>query len=235
MAYTVTQLITSAYYLSGVVARELETVTGAELSDGLRSLNALLSSRSNISRLIPYFTEYELDLVVGTEKYNIPNLVYPETVTFNLGDIRYSMSYRGRSDYFGRARIDNVTSLPFEWHFERVKGGADLYIYFKPSDTYTMKIWGKFSLSSVTLNQDLELTYDLFYIDYLRYKLAKRLCTEFGVNFPSQADEELQEIEKISVDISPSDLTVSKLTTLGSDSGLNWGDRNLGGGWRPKR
>ena len=233
MAYTVTQLITSAYYLSGIVARELETVTGAELSDGLRSLNALLSSRSNVSRLIPYFSEYEVDLVVGNEKYHIPNLIYPETVTFNVGDIRYSMRYQGRSDYFGKARIDNISSLPFEWHFERSKGGSDLYIHFKPSNTYKLKIWGKFSLGSVALNDDLELTYDLFYIDYLRYKIAKRLCTEFGVSYPIQANEELKEIEKSIVDISPTDLTMKKLSTLGSESGLNYGDTNLGKGWRP--
>jgi hypothetical protein len=233
MAYTVTELITRAYYLSQVVSRELETVTGQQLEDGLVYLNALLSLKSAHSRVIPYFTEYQFSAIVGQEKYYVPNLVQPETLTFNIGPVRYSTMPTARRTYFGAGRVDNINSLPFNWHFERVLNGSDIYLYFKPADTYPIKIWGKFGFDNVALNTNLLLTYDEYYIDYLRYRLAKRICSEFGIPMQPQALQELQELEEAVTDVSPPDLTLSKISTLQGQTGFNWGDVNTGRGWRP--
>ena len=233
MAYTVTELITRAYYLSQVVSRELETVSGQQLEDGLVYLNAILSLKSAYSRTVPYFMEYEFDAVVGQEKYFVPRLVQPETLTFNIGDVRYSTKPMSRRPYFGSSRVDNINSLPFNWHFERRLNGCDIYLYFKPADTYPIKIWGKFGFQDVTLNQNLLLTYDEFYIDYLRYKLARRICSEFGIPMQPQAMQELIELEEAVTDISPPDLTLSKLSTLQGGPGLTWAQINLGVGFTP--
>ena len=61
MAYTVTDLITRAFYLSQVVSRELQTVTGQQIADGLIWLNALLSLRSAFTKVIPYYQQYDLE------------------------------------------------------------------------------------------------------------------------------------------------------------------------------
>lgn len=234
MAYTAVQLITRAFYLSQVVSRELETVSGQQVSDGLTWLNALLSLKSAKSNLIPYYSEYDLVAVPGQEMYFIPELIQAETMTFNIGPVRYSMAPTPRKSYFGSGRVDNISSLPFSWHAERLLGGSNVYLYFLPAGDYPMKIWGRFGFVNVTLETDLETTYDEFYIDYLRYRLAKRICSEFGIPMQPQAMQELDELESAITDVSPPDLTLTKWTSLGQDSsGINWGDINIGKGWRP--
>lgn len=233
MAYTVTELITRAYYLSQVVSRELQTVSGDQLSDGLVWLNALLSLKSAHSRLIPYYQQYQFNAVPGTEQYFVPNLVQPETLTFNIGPVRYSTTPQSRRPYFGSGRVDNITSLPFNWHFERLLGGSNIYLYFVPDAAYPIKIWGKFGFDNVTLNQDLLLTYDEYYIDYLRYRLAMRICSEYGIPMQPQAMEELIELEEAMTDVSPPDLTLTKISNLQGETGITWADVNLGRGWRP--
>jgi hypothetical protein len=233
MAYTVTDLITRAYYLSQVVSRELQTVTGQQLDDALIWLNALLSLKSAYSRVIPYFQEYDFNAVIGQEEYFIPELVQPETLTFNIGPVRYSTMPQSRRPYFGSGRVDNITSLPFNWHFERVLGGSNIFLYFLPSDNFPIKIWGKFGFTNVTFNQDLLLTYDEYYIDYLRYRLALRICSEYGIPMQPQAMDELRELEEAMTDVSPPDMSLSKVSTLQGETGINWGDINIGRGWRP--
>src|SRR6185503_20230450 len=160
MAYLTSTLITRAYYLSGVVARLLQTVDSAQLSDGLYLLNAFLDFKSSDLRLIPYFQRTTFNTVGGQESYFIENLNYVDSLTFNIGDVRYSLNEMSRKEYFSTPRIDNVESLPFSYRTERELGGTRIYLYFVPADIYTMKISGKYNLTEVTLNQDLSTTYD---------------------------------------------------------------------------
>jgi len=233
MAYTVTDLITRAYYLSQVVSRELETVSGQQLSDGLVWLNALLSLKSAYTRVIPYYQQYQFNAVPAQEEYFVPNLVTPETLTFNIGPVRYSTQPQSRRPYFGSGRVDNITSLPFNWHFERVLGGSNIFLYFLPDQAYPIKIWGKFGFDNVTLNQNLLTLYDEYYIDYLRYRLAMRICSEFGIPLQPQAMAELEELEEAMTDVSPPDMSLTKYSSLQGETGINWGDINIGRGWRP--
>lgn len=233
MAYTVTELINRAFYLSQVVSRELQTVTGQQFEDGLVWLNAILSLKSAYSRVIPYFQQYEFTAVVGQEEYFVPNLVQAETLTFNIGPVRYSTMPMSRRAYFGSGRVDDITSLPFNWHFERVLGGSNVFLYFLPDAAYPVKIWGKFGFDNVTLNQNLLLIFDEYYIDYLRYRLAMRICSEYGIPMQQQALAEMAELEEAMTDVSPPDLTLTKISSLQGSSALNWGDINIGRGWRP--
>ena len=91
MAYTALQLINRAYYLSQIVARDLQVVSGSQVEDGLYLLNALLDVKGSDLRLIPYFQYYPLTAVANQEKYFVPNLLYVDSMTFNIGPVRYSM------------------------------------------------------------------------------------------------------------------------------------------------
>lgn len=235
MAYTALQLITAAYNLSGVVTQDgYQQMTGAQSSYGLGFLNDFLAEKSADIKMIPYFEEYDFTAVVGQEQYFVPNLVSVETMTFNIGPVRYSMSGIGRDKYFGTGRVDNVQSLPFNWHFERTYGGANIYIYFLPNDTFPLKIWGKFQLSQVTsLEQDLSLVYDNFYLLYLRYGVAELIANANFVSLPPGTAKKLLEIESQVVDVSPPDLEMRKISSFTNKSPLNWGDINTGQGWRP--
>lgn len=232
MAYTTTQLITRSWYLSGVVSRDLETVSGDQLNDGLDMLNAFLAIKTADQRLIPYYTEYTFSAVVGQEKYFIPDLILAETLVFELQQVRYPMLLVQRHEYFGTSRANNVFSLPYQYYIERAFQGSNLYMYFFPDQTYTFKIHGKFSLANVTLGQDLSLTLDQYYLEYLRYGLSQYMCQEYNITFQQQNNEYLSQLEKILFDISPIDFTVHKKSMLQRQQGPDiYGQVNIGKGW----
>ncbi len=66
-SYLASQLITRSWNLSGIVARELEVVSGQQASDGLYLLNEVLAEKSYDLKLIPYWGRIEFNLVQGQE------------------------------------------------------------------------------------------------------------------------------------------------------------------------
>ncbi len=233
MAYTVLKLITNAYYITGIVSRELETVSGSQFEDGLDSLNDIIMEKTSEKGMIPYFTTFDFDSIIGVEEYYIENLIEVSTLVFFLSSVRYQMIPIDRDAYFGLPRAENVESLPFNYHVEREFGGARIFLYFKPQQAYPMKLWGKFRLAEVSLNQDLSLTLDRFYISYLKYKLAERICIDFQYTVPPDVIRQLEELEMtISKRSGPLDLKMKKISTLNNVAyGLNYAQANLGKGW----
>lgn len=231
MAYTVTKLITDSYYLSGRLSQGLQTISGEQLAKGLRLLNAILAVKSVNERLIPYFTKYQFNAEVGVEEYFIPKLIYAETLTFDYSSVRWSMVQTTRVEYQGTSRANDINSLMQYYYVERSKGGAKLFMYFKPDQTYPMTLWGKFSLDSVVLNQDLEGSLDLYYIEYLRYALAEYICGDQNITFQPQNKAMLTKYEQVFLDTSAPDLTTRKLSALGGRHQSILGQANLGHGW----
>jgi hypothetical protein len=233
MAYTARNLITDAYYLSGIVSRDLQEVSGDQLINGKNLLNGILAVKTLDNKLIPYYKQYDFDAVVGQEKYFIENLISIETFVFYIDSVRFSSSPIGREYYFGTPRPENIKSLPFNWHAERVYNGTDLYVYFLPDKAYPLTIWGKFMLSVVDENTDLSTTFDNFYLVYLRYALAEFICSDYNITFQPQSANKLKELESLLTYVSPKDVSVRKLSTLRGVNITNWGDYNIGKGWRP--
>lgn len=233
MAYPATLLITRAYYLSGIVGRGFQTVSGSQITDGLFLLNELLEFKAAQTTLIPYYKRHEFPLVYGQEEYFIPNLYQIETMTFNQGVVRYPMNNTSRTQYFGFGRVDGIASLPFSYHSERETGGTRIYVYFLPDFPYTAKLSGKFALTDVTLNTDLTTVYDGFYIAYLRYALAEYICQEFNVQFPADKKAKLKELEKNLTWVSPPDLTMQKVSLISNKGSINWQQVNIGKGFYP--
>lgn len=249
MAYTARTLITRSWYLSGIVARNLQTVTGDQETDGLMLLNALLDFKQIETDLIPYWTYVEMPLVGGQEFYFLPNIAAIESATFNIDVVRYPMDQTTRRTYYGSGRVDNIQTLPFNWNFNRGQGGGTLALYFLPQANYPLKLMAKFFLSDVTLDTDLtninstlpytflETTnagYDTSYIEYLRYALAQYMCSEYGILFNPESEKILKKYERKLMYESPPDLSIVKTTVLTNGNyGINYGDVNLGRGWRP--
>ena len=234
MPSTVTELITNAYYASGLVAREFETVSGAQVTDGLKWLNDILSEKTVDDGMVPYETTANFIAIAGQEKYTIPNLIKIDTLTFEKDTVRYSMRYEKRNQYFGNTRVNGINSLPFEWYFERQLGGGDLYIYFTPDLTYPFEIHGIFRMGLVALGDDLELTLDRFYTTYLRYALAERICSEDGYDVPKFVIKQLGKYEAfIDKRSRLMDLRMKKSSTLQKQGGINWGLANLWRGFFP--
>lgn len=232
MAYPTLKLITNAYYASGIVSRGFETVSGQQSSDGLDFLNDLLADKTVESGLIPYYSQHDFTAVPGQEKYFIEDLIQIDTFTFFINSVRYHTVWKGRRDYFGQSRAEDIQSLPGSWHFERELGGASIYIYFKPDKAYPLTIWGQFRLAEVTMNQDLSLTLDRFYINYLKYDLAVRLCDEYNYTVPNGVARDWKHYrDMISKKSGPLDLTLQKQSSLQQRGGINYGQVNVGKGW----
>lgn len=232
MAYTTLQLINNAYYESGIVSRGFETVSGQQATDGLQFLNDLIADKTVENNLIPYYQQHDFAAIIGQEVYFIPDLIEIETFVFYIDTVRYATENRARREYFGSSRADNIQSLPGSWHMERCFGGANLYIYFKPNENFPLTIWGQFRLQQVVINQDLSLTLDRFYINFLKFDLAERLCAEYNYSVPPGVSKALAAYQdNISKKSGPMDLRLIKLSSLQRRGGINYGVVNLSHGW----
>jgi hypothetical protein len=260
MAYTAQQLITRSWFLSGIVARNLQVPTGDQIYDGLQMLNDLLNFKQIETDLIPYWQYITFDAVPQQEFYFLPYVAAIEESTFNLDVVRYPMMSASRTEYFGSARVDNIYTLPFTWSYERGVGGGTYGMYFIPDQAYVIKMKAKIFLVDVTLETDLQDVtesftnpydvpnyttysfvnngiqgYDTSYLEYLRYALSRYMCSEYGIMFNPESENIYKSMARKLMYMDPPDLTGKKLSILYADSnpGFSWADINLGKGWRP--
>ena len=236
MSYSVNELITNAFYLSKVRSKDFQTVGGDDITVGLDLLNKVLADTSANTRMIPYYKEYITAAVIGQEKYFIPGLVEPFSLTFNMTTIRYATTDLSRRQFHSTTRIDGVIALPFNCSFERVLDGCNMYVQYLPAETYPFKIWGKFALEDLTsadLPVDLRLSYDLWYIDYLENATAKRICNYYGVPIDQGIQEILNNVAANVNNMNVLDLTSQKLNLYDDKNGLGWAQVNLGRGFCP--
>lgn len=231
MAYTARLLINRAFYLSGIVAREFEEVSGEQTQTGLFLLNSLLSYMTGDLKLVPYFSRIPLNLVQGQEEYFVPNLYSIETFTYDLQTVRWPVSIVNRIRYFGSGRANDIQSIPYMVHPERAKGGLKLYVWFKPNANYAAVMTGKMGLTNVTLDTDLDAFYDDFYIEMLRYYLAKYICNDYKMMFDKGSEDRLTQMIKQLNLTSPPDLTNKKISLIATPCSLNYGQANIGKGW----
>lgn len=233
MIYPAEQLVNRSWYLSGIVSRDQETVSGDQITEGLYLLNALLDFQATDKTLIPYYKRENFTMVVGQETYYIAGLVDVETITFSLDEVRYPLTKMDRVKYWGNGRVNNIVSFPTQYYTEPVLGGMDVYIYFFPNQAYVGEISGKFALTDVTLATDLLTVYDPFYIEYMRYQLAQYMCAEWDISFSAEKTKKLQRYTKVLQNFAPKDLVIQKTNFLNNKTGLNWGVINLSRGFYP--
>src|SRR5207253_3134794 len=105
--------------------------------------------------LIPYWQYITFPAVPSQEFYFLPGVAAVEELTFNLGVVRYPMVGLSRTKYYGSSRVDNITTLPFSWNYDRSLQGGNLALYFIPDQTYPLKMKAKLFFTDVSLNTDL--------------------------------------------------------------------------------
>lgn len=210
------ELINRSLVLSGIVSRSLQQATGEQGKDGLFWLNQILSQKSATGRLIPYYAHKEITASPGQEIYFFEDLITADILTFNIGEIRYSVRGVSREEYFGSSRPDNISSLPYSWYWERVPGGINIYLYFKPAGDYPIKVTGLVAFPDVVFDDDLNDGMDKFYQHFLMYELANSLCNWYKMSLPPSTAEELSRLRKEVTDINPKDYSIMKDSMFGS-------------------
>ena len=226
------ELITKAFYLSGILGRSFEVISDEQTSDGLDLLNDVLAEKSITTSYIPYYTHTTFNTVIGQDIYTIPGLVDLSNLTFNIGDVRYPMVRDTQRRFFGQGRVDNIQSLPFHYYDERQLGGMLIYLYFVPSQDFVMNITGKFSLQEVALFDDLSLILDRFYISYLKYFLAKRICDIYGQTFQSELMQTLIGLDAQINKLVGVDLSIPRNSQFNRNR-FGYAYANLGNGFIP--
>ena len=227
------KLITTAYYLSGVSSRDLETVAGSQLADGLQWLNFILSENSSNGSLVPYYSHVEFDTVHGQEEYFVEGLVDLVTLTFTLDQVRYATAHRLRNRYFGSNRVEGLQSLPFTFTDERTLDGTNVYFYYIPDSVYRIKITGLFKIGPLAADDDLSLIFDDYYIQYLIYKLAYRIAQFNGVAFEPDKLQVLNQLEKKIPTVHNDDYRCNIRNPFGDKGDFNYGQINIGRGYYP--
>lgn len=233
MTYTAEQLITKAYYLTGIVAEGFAVPSSIQANRGLERLNALLAVKSFDDKHIPYFTYYTFNTVINQEAYPITNLIRVETLTWNINELRLASRCLDRDQYFQQPRVDNVAAYPFTYDFERNKDGGTLYFYPLPFSVVPIKIWGKFGLSKVTASTDLSATYDDYYIEYLTYGTAVYLYQFNGIAGDPDVLHQWAIYQKEVINVQPLDVKLQFVNPFNNSATVNWGFVNLNNGFMP--
>lgn len=220
MNITANQLILQAYYLSGIISPDYETASGSQKLIGLQLLNGILGEVALDAVFIPYFTHQTFNTVYGQEQYPIPNLIEVSTMTYNLAEsIRYSLTRESINRYFGWARLNNLISLPSTYTVERLHNATNIYMYPIPNKEYVVNITGKFALSDVTEGEVLTTTYDVYYLKWLKYRLAFELCELNGVEFNPISAAQLANLERRVNKLVGTDLSINKFPLISKRSG----------------
>lgn len=230
----VRELITDSWYLSAIVGRELQTVSGSQITDGLKLLNGFLAEKAATGNEIPYYTHYALTPVVGQETYFIPNLVEIDSVTYTINAVRYPMFQETRFEYWGTGRVNNINSLPFTYYVEKSLGGMKIYVFFFPTSNITgFEVNGRFALTSLALDDVVEDFIDAYYRQYVFYSLARRMCDWYQHSWDPQKEETRISLEKAITNVNPLDFTRTTINPLRQNSNFSYVDANLGKGWQP--
>jgi phosphoribulokinase len=73
---------------------------------------------------------------------------------------------------------------------------------------------------------------EVFYTTYLKYALARRICTEYDIAIPPPVVDQLKIYQQyISKNSARLDLNMSKISTFDTDNAINYAQANLGRGW----
>ena len=230
----VVELLNRALVLSGIIARDLEQVTGSEGPDALFWLNLALAEKSIDGVHIPYYGYQSFFTIIGQEVYFLADLItVPDAVTFNIGTVRYSMQRDNRMYYFGSARVDDIESLPVHYYSEKVDGGTNFNLYFIPNAVYEVKVKGKYALANVTTDTELDGIVDKYYQLFLMFELAEYMCLWYKITLPPKTQDKLDSLRYKIADLNQMDLTLTKKSTLTRGPDLSYAQVNLGRGYSP--
>ena len=232
MTYLTSNLITDSYYLSSIVSRNFETPIGDQMSDGLNLLNDIIADRSIDHGTIPYTKELSFPAIPAQSQYFITDLMDLDVFVFYIQSVRYQTTNQQRDQFFGSTRAVGIQSLPWNWNFERGLNGGTLSLYFIPDQAYPLEIRGTFRLTSVTEFQDLSLTLDRFYTNFLKYLLTERLCQFNSFKVPQDVAMQLKKYYQwIDNKLNVMDMRQQKWSSLNGGASINYAQINLGSGW----
>lgn len=137
--------------------------------------------------------------------------------------------------YINSGAIPMVTAQIIDTQFYlQAYQGTNITVATSGDANFTNTItFSNFSTQYGPLNQTfLPQGLDLFYINYLKYSLADRLCTEYNFTVPPGVAKQLLQYQVwISKRSAPLDMTQQKISTFSNGNTISYSQVNLALGW----
>jgi hypothetical protein len=231
---TVKQFVTDAYQLISPNTPS-QPLYGDDMSKGVQFLNELLLDYSANGLLLTIAKRVDFTVSIGQEfiTFGTPDYVpTPNVITGRLANLEnawltldgvtYPLIDESRNVFYGSYKYDPQLGLPRFCIITNDNNLTMMRIYPAPSQVYTLSVYGKFELLSLSENGDMS-SLPNYYLRYLKLALAYELAFYKGRS--SAWDEKLQKKYDDSMKIMESVSTVNLVVDTGNESYLN-------GSWR---
>jgi hypothetical protein len=187
------EIVTRAMKIAGALGQN-ETPSSSEASDGLISLNDMLSSWDTDETYIFTIDSDVFNLTTGVTTYtigtggdfNTDRPVIFDSVVANLNGISYPLKQLNAQDYADIAYKANSTGIPEFYYCDFAFPLATIYLYGAPSSGLTLTI-GK--TQRLTQFADLTTQYQFppGYNRLLNYGLAMEIAPDYGMTLTPEA------------------------------------------------
>ncbi len=210
---------------------------GDDISKGVQFLNELLSSYSGTGLMLTIAKQVDFIMSIGQRNVtfadpsylpvaDVPHgrLANLQNAWLTLDGVTYPIIDESRNVFLDSHKYDPQQGLPRYCIVYNNVDFTTMRIYPAPSQVFTLSVYGKFELSSLTQN-DTMASIPKYYIRYLRLALAKDLARYKGRSsaWDEKLEQELIKAEQDMQALSPVNLTIQ----TAHDSYLN-------GSWRVK-
>lgn len=206
--YTVRQLVSESYYLTNIVARDNEVVSGTQSALGLLLLNTIIDFSRTDKQIIPFWENKSYSTATGVSKYYIKNLSSIENITYLNGSEIIPLRMLNSSEYYDSTLSTNNTGDTGAYYAERLSGGTNIILVNTPASDSTMYIHGKFACIELEFTSNLLDYFELGYIEYLTYKLADSICIRNNIETPVNILKSISDYRAIISSSSVANLTM---------------------------
>lgn len=191
MPQTVREFVTDSYQL---ISASSPTVPlhGDDVGRGVQYLNELLQNYAGTGLLLPLTQEVTFALAVGASTVTFADatvvpaadvqqgrLTAVDSAWLVLNDVTYPLINITGSEFNESYKLSTLQSLSKYYIVDFGVATTTMRLYPAVGDTYTLHVVGKFEYSEVTQNDNMSFV-PLYYIDFLRLALARKICLYKG-------------------------------------------------------
>jgi len=187
MARTVNRLIEQSFRKAQLYTQD-RIIEGYKITEALDMLNDILDENSAEASYVAFYQLLTFAMTPGKREYtigrNVGNdivnnrLVELKHVSLIASETRYPVRIITDNDYYSVIYYESAAGRPSSVFSQNEIAQTTLIFISKPDIAYTCEVKGKFILSDLELNTDIENVPPYFY-QYLKYALAKELALEY--------------------------------------------------------
>jgi len=235
MVQKVAQLIEKAYRISGLYKLD-RILEGSRQQEGLGMLNDLLDSFSSSPSHIAFYDILQFPVTSLKQEYVLSpsggDIVSNRIVELKFcvlisAGVRYPVYVVQDTYYYKQIHYTSVNARPRLVFLQNAVNQSTINFFYKPDRDYTCEIKAKFVLSNLALN-DFITNVPNYYIEYLKYSLARDLCIEYmPSNWTQLHEKKFEVLDSNLLNISDFNMSVIENQSLGSSRG-SWMGTNLG-------